>query len=130
MLLLVLREMGVLGEVAGDHLRLLLVLLMMVVEDLLVLLGLMIGGSGKASLRSGLDSQRGWAALHTQLTHPMDQTAMVTSTSITSILSWLNAATLQSPTVLQLPAEFLPVRAEVEEVVALLQRQSLLLGQS
>ena len=122
--------MGVLGEVAGDHLRLLLVLLMMVVEDLLVLLGLMIGGSGKASLRSGLDSQRSRAALHTQLTHPMDQTAMVTSTSITSILSWLNAATLQSPTVLQLPAEFLPVRAEVEEVVALLQRQSLLLGES
>ena len=130
MLLLVLREMGVLGEVAGDHLRLLLVLLMMVVEDLLVLLGLMIGGSGKASLRSGLDSQRSRAALHTQLTHPMDQAAMVTSASITSILSWLNAATLQSPTVLQLPAEFLPVRAEVEEVVALLQRQSLLLGQS
>ena len=121
-MLLVLREMGVLGEVAGDHLRLLLVLLMMVVEDLLVLLGLMIGGSGKASLRSGLDSQRSRAALHTQLTHPMDQTAMVTSPSITSILSWLNAATLQSPTVLQLPAEFLPVRAEVEEVVALLQR--------
>ena len=111
MLLLVLREMGVLGEVAGDHLRLLLVLLMMVVEDLLVLLGLMIGGSGKASLRSGLDSQRGWAALHTQLTHPMDQTAMVTSSSpsITSILSWLNAATLQSSSILQLPAEFLPV---------------------
>ena len=130
MLLLVLREMGVLGEVAGDHLRLLLVLLMMVVEDLLVLLGLMIGGSGKASLRSGLDSQRSRAALHTQLTHPMDQAAMVTSASITSILSWLNAATLQSPTVLQLPAEFLPVRAEVAEVVALLQCQSLLLGQS
>ena len=130
MLLLVLREMGVLGEVAGDHLRLLLVLLMMVVEDLLVLLGLMIGGSGEASLRGGLDSQRSRAALHTQLTHPMDQAAMVTSASITSILSWLNAATLQSPTVLQLPAEFLPVRAEVEEVVALLQRQSLLLGQS
>ena len=130
MLLLVLREMGVLGEVAGDHLRLLLVLLMMVVEDLLVLLGLMIGGSGKASLRGCLDSQRSRAALHTQLTHPMDQAAMVTSASITSILSWLNAATLQSPTVLQLPAEFLPVRAEVEEVVALLQCQSLLLGQS
>ena len=63
----------------------------------------------------------------------MDQTAVeatsTSSTSITSILGGLNAASLQS-TILQLPAEFLPVRAEVEEVVALLQRQSLLLSRA
>ena len=44
-----------------------------------------------------------------------------------SILSRLNTA-LQS--LLQLPTEFLSIRPEVEEVVALLQRESLLLGQS
>ena len=114
-LLLVL--LGVL-EVAGDHLR-----LVVLVQNLLGLLGLMVGGTrtpGLASLhcqRSGGTS----ASLHAQLTHPVYQAAVVTSssssTSSSSILSGLNT-TLQS--LLQLPTQLLPIRPEVEEVVALL----------
>ena len=105
--------------VAGNHLRLLVV-----VEHLLGWLGLVIGGSRGR----GLNCQRSWGtstSLHTELTHPVDHAAMV-ATSV-SILSRLNTA-LQS--LLQLPTEFLSIRPEVEEVVALLQRESLLLGQS
>lgn len=103
-------------EVAGDHLR-----LVVLVQNLLGLLGLMVGGTrtpGLASLhcqRSGGTS----ASLHAQLTHPVYQAAVVTSssTSSSSILSGLNT-TLQS--LLQLPTQLLPIRPEVEEVVALL----------
>lgn len=107
--------------VAGHHLRLLLV-----VESLLGLLGLMVGGSRGSGL-TGLHGQR--SRRHAELSHPVDHTAMVTSTvsSTASILSGLKAA-LQP--LLQLPAKLLSIRPEVEEVVALLLRQSLLLGQS
>ena len=110
--------------VAGNHLRLLVV-----VEHLLGWLGLVIGGSRGR----GLNCQRSWGtstSLHTELTHPVDHAAMEVATSVSctaSILSRLNTA-LQS--LLQLPTEFLSIRPEVEEVVALLQRESLLLGQS
>ena len=99
--------------------------LLVVVEHLLGRLGLVIGG-GRGR---GLNCQRSWGtstSLHTELTHPVDHAAVVVS-STASILSRLNTA-LQS--LLQLPTEFLSIRPEVEEVVALLQRESLLLGQS
>ena len=102
--------------------------LLVVVEHLLGRLGLVIGG-GRGR---GLNCQRSWgtsASLHTELTHPVDHAAVVASSisCTASILSRLNTA-LQS--FLQLPTEFLSIRPEVEEVVALLQRESLLLGQS
>ena len=112
--------LGVLG-VARHHLRLLLV-----VESLLGLLGLMVGGSRRSGL-TGLHCQG--SRRHAELSHPVDHTAVVTSSisSTASILSRLKAA-LQS--LLQLPAKLLSIRPEVEEVVALLLRLSLLLGQS
>ena len=70
-------------EVAGDHLR-----LVVLVQNLLGLLGLMVGGTSLASLhcqRSGGTS----ASLHAQLTHPVYHAAVVTSSS-SSILSGLN----------------------------------------
>ena len=124
LLLLLLLVLGVLVVlVTRHHLRLLVV-----VEDLLGRLRLMIGGSRGTGL-AGLHSQGSGGtstSLHAQLTHPVDHAMMATSISSTaSILSRLNAA-LQS--LLQLPTEFLSIRPEVEEVVALLQRQPLLLG--
>ena len=95
-------------EVAGDHLR-----LVVLVQNLLGLLGLMVGGLASLHCqRSGGTS----ASLHAQLTHPVYHAAVVTSSS-SSILSGLNT-TLQS--LLQLPTQLLPIRPEVEEVVALL----------
>ena len=107
--------------VAGNDLRLLLVM----EEHLLGRLDWMVRGGGRPSGLNCQRSRRSSTSLHTELTHPVDH-AMVT-TSIASILCWLQAA-LQP--LLQLPAELLPIGSEVEEVVALLQRESLLLGQS
>ena len=107
--------------VAGNDLRLLLVM----EEHLLGRLDWMVRGGGRPSGLNCQRSRRSSTSLHTELTHPVDH-AMVTA-SIASILCWLQAA-LQP--LLQLPAELLPIGTEVEEVVALLQRESLLLGQS
>ena len=109
--------------VAGNDLRLLL--LVLVVEHLLGRLDWMIGGGRRSSGLNCERSRGSSTSLHTELTHPVDH-AMVTP-SIPSILCWLQA-TLQP--LLQLSAELLPIGSEVEEVVALLHRESLLLGQS
>ena len=108
--------------VAGNDLRL---LLLVMEEHLLGRLDWMIGGGRRSSGLNCQRSRRSPTSLHTELTHPVDH-AMVTA-SIASILCRLQAA-LQP--LLQLPAELLPIGTEVEEVVALLQRESLLLGQS
>ena len=115
--------------VAGNDLRLLL--LVVVVEHLLRRLDWMIGGGRRSSGLNCERSRGSSTSLHTELTHPVDHAAVVVATSsitsTASILCRLQAA-LQS--LLQLPTEFLSIRPEVEEVVALLQRQSFLLGQS
>ena len=121
LLLLVLRMLLRVVVVAGNDLRLLLVM----EKHLLGRLDWMIGGGRRSSGLNCERSRGSSTSLHTELTHPVDH-AMVTA-SIASILCWLQAA-LQ--TLLQLPAELLPIGTEVEEVVALLQRESLLLGQS
>ena len=69
---------------------------------------------------AGLHSQRGGWQLHAQLVHPLHDTVPAVHCS----------AAILSQTVLKLSAKLLPVGAEVEEVVALLHSDSLLLRQS
>ena len=69
---------------------------------------------------AGLHSQRGGGQLHAQLVHPLHDTVPAVHCS----------AAILSQTVLKLSAKLLPVGAEVEEVVALLHSDSLLLRQS
>ena len=99
---------------------------MVVVKLLLLVLEVVVVTRLSRHLPS-LYSERGGrqTGLETQLVHPVDHSLPAVSYTASSC-SVLSQTGLQS--LLELPAKLLPVRAEVEEVVALLHRHPLLLG--